>query len=183
MQITLWKIYCLFFKIGALLLGGGYVILPLLISELVEKRNWITKDELIEYFSISQCLPGIIAINTSIFTGYKLKGKFGAITATVGICSSPVITIICLASILSLLTNQPIIKNIFWGVGIGVIVLILLTIQEVWEKSVVDKFTFILFLTIFLAIVIFNISPVLAIIGASVLGILYQAIKRRNEAK
>ena len=145
MQIRLREIFWIFFKIGAVLLGGGFVILPMLLSELVEKRNWLKKEELVEYYSISQCLPGIIAINTSIFTGYKLKGFLGAITAAAGICFSPVLTIICLASILNLLTGMTLIKSIFWGVGIGVITLIILTVKEIWGQSVVDNFTLMLF--------------------------------------
>ena len=182
MNITLWQIYFVFLKIGAILLGGGYVILPILISELTEKRHWAEKEELINYFSLSQCLPGIIAINTSIFTGYKLKGKSGAITATAGLCTSPVITILLLASILSALTEMTLIKNIFWGVGVGIIILIVLTITEVWEKCIVDKFSFFLFLTIFLLTVFCNLSPVISILSAAACGIIFKLIKRRTSS-
>ena len=72
MDKSCWNIYKIFFKIGTLLLGGGYVILPLLQSELIEKRDWITDDELCEYYALSQSLPGLIAANVSIFTGFKL---------------------------------------------------------------------------------------------------------------
>ena len=179
MNISLWKIFLVFFKVGAILLGGGYVILPLLTTEIVEKRPWITEEELINYYSISQCLPGIIAINTAVFTGYKLKGKFGAIAAVVGMCLSPFLAILCLASILAKLTTNPIVINIFWGVGIGILIMILLTVKEIWDKSIVDKFTMFLFLFIFVLTVGFDFSPVLAVIGSSVLGIIYKLYQRR----
>ena len=180
MQIRLREIFWIFFKIGAVLLGGGFVILPMLLSELVEKRHWLEKDELVEYYSLSQCLPGIIAINTSIFTGYKLKGLTGAITAAAGICFCPVITIICLASILNLLTGMALIKSIFWGVGIGVIILIILTVKEIWGQSVVDNFTLMLFTMIVILSIFTELSPIILIIISILLGILHKLNQRRE---
>ena len=77
MEKTFWNIYKTFFKVGTLLLGGGYVILPLLQSELIEKRNWIDNEELCEFYALSQSIPGLIAANVSIFVGYKLKRTYG----------------------------------------------------------------------------------------------------------
>ena len=179
MQIRLREIFWIFFKIGAVLLGGGFVILPMLLSELVEKRHWLEKDELVEYYSLSQCLPGIIAVNTSIFTGYKLKGLTGAITAAAGICFSPVITIICLASILNMLTGLTFIKSIFWGVGIGLIVLIILTVKEIWEQSIVDNFTLLLFIMIILLAIFTSLSPIILITISILFGILHKLNQRR----
>ena len=76
-KISLVNIFLTFLKVGIILLGGGYVILPILQSEIVEKKNWLTSEELIDYYAISQSLPGLIAINISIFVGYKVRGKFG----------------------------------------------------------------------------------------------------------
>ena len=181
MKTSLKNIFLVFFKVGAMLLGGGYVILPLLTAEIVEKKNWITKEELIDYYTISQCLPGIIAVNTAVFTGYKLRGKLGAITSVVAMCLPPFIAIVCLASILAQLTTNPTVINIFWGVGIGILIMLLLTVKEIWDKSIVDKFTMFLFLLIFCATIFFNISPVVAILSASLIGIGYKLYLRRNK--
>ena len=70
MEKTLYQIFKTFFKVGTLLLGGGYVILPILQSELIEKRNWIDDDELCEYYALSQSIPGLIAANLSIYVGF-----------------------------------------------------------------------------------------------------------------
>ena len=140
---------------------------------------WITKEELIDYYSISQCLPGIIAVNTAIFTGYKLRGKYGAIIAVIAMCLAPFLAIICLASILAQLTSNPIVINIFWGVGIGILIMLLLTIKEIWNKSIIDKFTMIIFLSIFLSTILFEFSPVLSILSASLIGIIYKSVQRR----
>lgn len=179
MNVSLLNIFLVFLKVGAILLGGGYVILPLLTSEIVEKRSWITKDELVNYYSLSQCLPGIIAVNTAIFTGYKLKGKFGALAAVVGMCLSPFLVIISLASILAKLTTNPIVINVFWGVGIGLLIMLLLTVKEIWDKSIVDKFTFFLFLLVFFLTVFFDFSPVFAVVGSAFIGVIYKFIYKR----
>lgn len=97
MEKTFWNIYKTFFKVGTLLLGGGYVILPLLQYELVEKRAWIDSNELCEYYALGQSVPGIIAANMSIFTGYKLCGQKGAFAAAAGIVTPAFIAIILIA--------------------------------------------------------------------------------------
>ena len=100
MEKTFWNIYKTFFKVGTLLLGGGYVILPLLQCELVEKRAWIDSNELCEYYALGQSVPGIIAANMSIFVGYKLSGQKGAFAAATGIVTPAFIAIILIAKIM-----------------------------------------------------------------------------------
>lgn len=180
MNVSILNIFIIFFKVGALLLGGGYVILPLLTSELVEKRSWLTQENLIDYYALSQCLPGIIAVNTAIFTGYKLRGKFGALAAVVGMCASPFIVIIFLATILSYLIALPVVQNIFWGVGIGILIMLLLTIKEIWGKSIVDRFTFFVFLLILLLTILVDFSPVYSIILAALSGVIFKLYKRKG---
>jgi len=85
MKIKLWDIFKVFTKIGLILIGGGYVIIPLLKDELIDKRNWITEKELVDYFALSHTLPGLIAGNIAIFIGYKLRGKWGGLMAMLGI--------------------------------------------------------------------------------------------------
>ena len=121
MEKNCYTIFKTFFKVGTLLLGGGYVILPLLTSELVEKKNWITSDELCEFYAIGASLPGIIAANTAMFTGRKLLGTKGAVAATVGMVLPAFLAIVLLATILSEIINLPTTQHIFWGGGIGVI--------------------------------------------------------------
>ena len=100
MEKSLYQIFKTFFKVGTLLLGGGYVILPLLQSELVDKKHWIDDDTLCEYYALSQSVPGIIAANTAMFTGYKLRGTAGAFTATIGLVLPAFVSIIIIARIL-----------------------------------------------------------------------------------
>ena len=147
-KISFLNLYLIFVKVGAILLGGGYVILPIVTSEFEEKRNLVTSEEIVDYFAISQSLPGIIAANISMFIGYKLRGKLGALLAMFGVITVPFLCIICLASFLAMLTENTIVQGAFWGVGVAVIALIMLTVREMWQKSIRDMF-FYLFLNMF----------------------------------
>lgn len=182
-QISLLKLYLIFLKIGAILLGGGYVILPIITNELSKKEKLIPEEDLIDYFALSQSLPGVIAANISMFCGYKLRGKSGAIAAMLGVISVPILCIICLASTLSVLTENIYIKSIFWGVGIAVIALITLTIREMWQKSERDLFFYIILTISLVLLFYFRFSPVQTILTVSVIGVLIQSINKRGKLK
>ena len=182
-QMSLINLFLIFAKIGAILLGGGYVILPIIKNEFTEKRNLISEEEVLDYFALAQSLPGIIAANISMFIGYKLRGKFGALIAMLGIISIPFLCIICLATILNTLINNQIVQSIFWGVGISVIALILLTIREIWQNSKRDLFFYFIFISALFLLLIINLSPIQVIVIVTIIGIVYKSLvekRRRN---
>lgn len=183
MEKNCYTIFKTFFKVGTLLLGGGYVILPLLTSELVEKKNWITSDELCEFYAIGASLPGIIAANTAIFTGRKLLGTKGAVAATVGMVLPAFFAIVLLATILSEIINLPTTQHIFWGVGIGVIVLLFLAVKEMWKKSVNDKFSLTVYIVCTILALTRKVPLALIIIGALVCGITWQKFEDKQKLK
>lgn len=183
MEKNCYTIFKTFFKVGTLLLGGGYVILPLLTSELVEKKNWITSDELCEFYAIGASLPGIIAANTAIFTGRKLLGTKGAVAATVGMVLPAFLAIVLLATILSEIINLPTTQHIFWGVGIGVIVLLFLAVKEMWKKSVNDKFSLTVYIVCTILALTRKVPLALIIIGALVCGIAWQKFGDKQKLK
>lgn len=183
MEKSFWSIFKTFFKVGTLLLGGGYVILPLLTSEIVEKKHWITSDELCEFYALGASLPGIIAANTAIFTGRKLLGRKGAIAATIGVVLPSFLAIVLLASILSEIVDKPSVQHIFWGVGIGVITLLFLAVKEMWTKCVVDKFSICVY-SVCLILAFTRVIPLsLIVILALVLGIIFQRIEDKKNLK
>ncbi len=183
MEKNFYSIFKTFFKVGTLLLGGGYVILPLLTTELVEKKKWLTSDELCEFYAISASLPGIIAANTAIFTGRKLLGTKGAIAATVGIILPAFLAIVLLASILHEIVDKPSVQHIFWGVGIGVITLLFLAVKEMWFKSIVDKFTAFVYAICLLLALSRKVPLALIIIGAVIMGIVSPIIEDKFKTK
>ena len=178
--MSLFKLFLIFVKIGAILLGGGYVILPILTSEFVEKRNLISHEELIDFFALSQSLPGIIAANISMFIGYKLRGKWGALVAMFGVTFIPFWCIVLLASVLASLVNNSIVQGALWGVGVSVIALIMLTVREMWQKSYRNKFFYIIFSLTLIPLLIFKLSPIQTILLFTFIGIGY---KRFREGK
>lgn len=178
-KITSLNLFKVFLKIGLILLGGGYVILPIMEESLVIKRKWLTKDELVDFYCIAQSLPGIVAINTSILTGCKLLKFKGALIAVLGLSISPVISIIVIANFISYIIKIPFVESIFWGVNIAVIILIYLALKEMWQKSIQDMFCFFWFLFI-LALALLKVNPAILIIFSILIGFILQKIKGKN---
>jgi chromate transporter len=180
MKISLLKLFLIFIKIGAILLGGGYVILPIMQSEFSEKRKLVTQEELVNYFALSQSLPGIVAANISMFVGYKLMGKKGAVAGMLGIIFVPFWCIIFLASVLGLFLNNTYLQGAMWGVGVAVTALILLTARELWQNSKRDMFFHSIFLLSLIALLLFKFSPVQTILIFSVIGVLIKGVNSKG---
>ena len=138
------ELYWTFVKIGCVSFGGGYAMLPLLERELVVNRQWTTMDDLRDYFSIGQCTPGIIALNVSTFIGEKKHGIPGAIAASVGFMTGPVILILIISAFLKNFAQLAVIQHAFAGIRVCVCVLIVQAVLRLWKSSVIDVFTLIL---------------------------------------
>ena len=156
-----------------MLLGGGYVILPLLQSEIADKKGWATTEDLCEYYAISQSLPGVIAANVSIFVGYNLLKSRGAVSALAGLIMPAFLAIILISNMLARIVNYPITQSIFAGVGVGVVVLVILTVKEMWGKSIVDEFTLFVFAYALIG-ALAHLSPVLVVLSSVFMGIIYR---------
>lgn len=181
MEKSFYSIFITFFKVGTILLGGGYVILPLLTAELVDKKKWITSDELCEFYALSSSIPGIIAVNTAIFTGRKIYGFKGALSAIIGVTLPAFLAIILFASILTEIVHYKSVQNIFWGVGIGVIVLLYFAIKEMWAKCITDKFSAAVYIICLLLSLYTKISPAIIIIITIIFSILYTKTNKKGE--
>ena len=174
----LFDLYYAFLRIGLVNFGGGYAMLPLLERDLAEKRGWVTVDELMDYFAIGQCTPGLIALNVATFIGNKRKGIVGGIVATLGFLTCPIVIILLIAMFLTNFAELPIVKNAFAGIRVCVCVLILQAILKLWGKSVIDVTTFIIYLIIFLLMVFSALLPVsipafTMVIAAAVFGVFF----------
>ncbi len=149
MKKDLLELYWTFVKIGCVTFGGGYAMLPILERELVTKRQWTTMDDLRDYFSIGQCTPGIIALNVSTFIGEKRRGLIGALSATGGFLTGPIAIILVIAAFLQNFAQLEIVQHAFAGIRVCVCVLIVQAVLRLWKSSVVDAFTLVLYLLVF----------------------------------
>ena len=174
------SLFWIFAKIGSITFGGGYAMLPFLQRELIEKRDWVTEEEIADYFAIGQCTPGIIAVNTATFVGYKRKGIAGAILATLGIVFPSIVIIIIIAAFISNFSDLPVVKNAFAGVRACVCVLVLNAIIKLWKSSIQNKISFILYAVIFLAAVFTNISTVILVVIAGIAGLVIGTIRKEK---
>lgn len=185
------SLFFTFFKIGAVFFGGGYAMLPILTKEFVEKRGWVTDDELNDYFAIGQVTPGLIAVNVATFLGNKRKGLVGGIFATIGLVTAPVIIITIIAAVLTNFADIEIVKHAFGGIRVCVCILILSAILKLWKKSVPDIAALIICIVLFLLsafgdyipVIGAYISPVYMVILAGILGIIIQSIRANKSLK
>ena len=168
------KLFMAFARIGAFTFGGGYAMLPMLQKEVVEKNHWATEDEIMDYFAIGQCTPGIIAVNTATFVGYKTKGIPGAIAATLGMIAPSIIIITVIAAFLKNFADLPIVKHAFNGIRACVCVLILNAVTKLAQKSIVDKACLGICIVVLLLSLFSPLSPALIIILAGAAGVLFK---------
>ena len=176
--MSLWKLYLMFLKIGSLMIGGGYSMLPLLIRELVEQNRIITEDELTDYMAVAQCTPGVIAVNTATFVGYKVRKLIGSIVATLGVITVPMVLITLIAAVLKPLMQYEIVGHIFAGIRLAVCALITASVYKLFKKSVTNITTFALFLLAFLFVAVGGVSPVFIVLGAAITGLAWGGLKR-----
>jgi len=172
------ELYWCFVKIGCVNFGGGYAMLPLLKLELDEKRHWVTSQELGDYYAVGQCTPGAIAMNVSTFIGYKLGGVLGAIAATMGFVTMPVVIITVIAACLQNFAEIAVVQHAFAGIRVCVCVLIFQAIKGLWKNSVVDKGSLALYILILILTLLSKVLPVsvpaaVLVIFAGVCGILF----------
>lgn len=169
---ALWTMFWAFARIGGLTFGGGYAMLPMLQKEVVEKHGWATEEELMDYYAIGQCTPGVIAVNTATFVGQKARGLAGAIFATLGVVFPSVVIITLIAAFLSNFAHLAVVQNAFAGVRVCVCVLIFNAVVKLWKKSVVDKAALVIFLAVFLGSCLLELSPVIWVLLAGGAGLL-----------
>jgi len=170
-------LFLTFARVGVLTFGGGPAMLPILQREIVDRKNWASEDDLIDYYAIGQCTPGIIAVNTATFIGRKKAGTLGGIIATLGLVTPSVIIITLLATLIQNFSHIQIVKHAFAGIRVCVCVLIVNAVIKLGKKALIDLPTVIIFIIVFLGSVFFDISPVIYVILAAIAGIILQVKK------
>ena len=175
------QLFWTFFKIGSITFGGGLAMLPFLENEVADKRKWATKEDLLDYYAISQVTPGIIAVNISTFVGYKQRGILGGIFATLGVITPSIIIITLIAIFLSNFSENQLAQKAFAGINIAVAAL-LTKVSWTFAKSAFSKWYHIFIaLAVFTAVFICKVHTVWIILATFALGLVIHTVKNASK--
>ena len=177
------NLFLAFAKIGAVTFGGGYAMLPILQRDIVKKHGWATGEELMDYFAIGQCTPGIIAVNTATFIGYKQKGVLGGIFATLGVIFPSIVIISVIAAFITNYADLPVVRYAFNGIRVCVCILILNAVLKLSKSSLVDKWTSGIFAVVFILSMFFNISAAILVLAAGLAGYIIKRFSAKEESQ
>ena len=166
------ELFLAFAKIGVMTFGGGYAMLPIIQREIVEKKKWVTEAEVMDYYAIGQCTPGVIAVNTATFTGRHIAGDLGGICATAGVVFPSIVIITVIAALIRGFAHIQAVQDALAGIRVCVCILVFNAVLKMWKKAVIDKVTLALYLVILIASVFFDASPILMVVFAAAAGLI-----------
>jgi chromate transporter len=166
------ELLVVFLKMGVLTFGGGYAMIPVVERELVNKRGWVSMDEVMDYYTVAQITPGIIAVNLSTFVGCKREGLLGGLLATLGFVLPGVSFVTAAAVFLANFADLPVVKHAFTGVRVAVCALILDTVIKLVKTAFRDKKAAVIYAAAFALSVVLGASPVLLVAASGLLGLL-----------
>ncbi len=175
------ELYFSFFRIGLFTFGGGMAMLPMLTKEIVEDKKWATNEEILNYFAIGQCTPGIIAINTATFIGTKRRGAVGGFVATLGMITPSLIVILVIASVLSKIMHYEIVGHIFVGIRVAVAALVTESLIGILKSGIKDIFGIVFYIVTLTLCLCFDLSPICVVVLGVVVGV--TRIKLINKEK
>lgn len=174
------SLFTTFFRIGLFTFGGGYAMLPLIQREVVEKHKWATEDEVMDYYAVGQCTPGVIAVNVGTFIGYKKKGIPGGIFATLGVVCPSIIIISAIAACLAHFSDNTYVQHALAGIRLAVCALVSVSIFKLFKKGIVDAVTAIIAICVFAVMRLFNLSPVIAVVASALTGIIFRCCIKKD---
>ncbi|MBQ1891695.1 MAG: chromate transporter [Firmicutes bacterium] len=174
------ELFLCFAKIGSLMFGGGLAMLPLLQRELVGRKKWVTEEEILDYYAIGQCTPGIIAVNTATFVGRKRKGVPGGIFATLGVVFPSLVIITIIAAFLANFADLAVVKNAFAAIRVCVCALILNSVIKLGKKTIKDVPAAVIFVLVLAATLLTDLSPVLFVLASALCGIVIKNVRARG---
>ncbi len=162
-----------FMKIGVCTFGGGYSMVPILQREVVRGKGWSTDEEIMDYYVVGQCTPGVIAVNVATFIGQKVAGVLGGITATLGLIFPSYVIICLISAFLQRFADLDFVQHAFAGIRIAVCALVVNTVIGMIKKSVKDALTFLILICTFIAVAFFEVSPVIIVPSVAIIGLFF----------
>ena len=178
-KISALTMFISFFYIGLVTIGGGLAMLPIMQEEFVDKRKFLTKEEIVDVFALAQSIPGVIAVNTSLLTGFKIAGVFGGIMAGIGVMMPSFIIILIIAPIFERIQNLEYVNKAFLGIKGAIAALILLSAYDMGKSVLKNKFTAILFILSFILVVFLNFNVIYTLLISAFLGWVYYLISKK----
>ena len=175
------EIFILFFKIGAFTIGGGYAMLSLIEDEIVNKKKWLDHEEFLDGLAIAQSTPGVLAVNISLITGYKIAGFLGMFAGMLGAVLPSFFIVLFLSQVLLAYGNHPIVVAIFNGVKPAITALILISVYRIGKSANINRYNFVIPLIVAILIKYFAVSPIVIIIATMILGNIFYMLKERKE--
>lgn len=176
------ELFLTFARISASCFGGGYAMLPFFQQELVEKKGWLTHEELLDLHAIAQGTPGVISVNTATFCGYRTRGISGALAATAGLLTPPILIVLIISAFFWTYAENPVVQHALTGVRACVCALIINSTVKLYRKAVLDVPTLLVFLAVFVLAAFVGLSPAILVMGAAAAGLVYAAIRREGRA-
>lgn len=177
------NLYLVFAKVGTFTIGGGLAMMPMLQKELIDKRHWITEDELLDYYAVGQSTPGIVAVNVSTFVGYKQLGILGGIIATLGMITPSLVIIMVLAKFINSISDYPYVQKALNGVNVAVAALLTSVVVNFSKKTIKKPINVIFMLASFIIVFFLKVPSFYIIIAALVIGVIITAVKLKKEKK
>ena len=176
---ALWQLFISMFRLGLFTFGGGYVIVPLMQREFVEKYHWIDDKEMVDIVAISQSLPGAIAVNASVFIGYRLGGAWGTVVAVLGTALPPLIVLSVITLFYEAFAANVYVQAAFRGIRAGVIALMIQAVWKLGKPALKDHLAWILFSAALCVALFTSVQVVFVILCGGLIGLVYDVVRRR----
>jgi len=179
-KVSLFSLFITFAQVGVMTFGGGYAMLPILQREVVDSKKWCTEDELMDYFAVGQCTPGIIAVNTATFIGYKKRGNIGGVMGTLGMIFPGLVIITLISYVLDAFESNRYVQMSLAGIRVCVCALIVVAIIKLSKKSIIDLPTALIAFSIFFIMLFYSVSPVIFVLVGIALGLVLSILHERR---
>lgn len=175
------EMFISFFKVGLFTFGGGYAMIPIAQKELVDRRGWLTEEELMDYYGISQVSMGAIAINTNALIGYHIDNKRGALLAAIATALPSILIIMFIAAVLGNFFDLPLVANMFRAIRIVVCALIVHTTYQLMKNGLIDLFGWILFIVVLIGVIVFQVNPFFLVVPSGILGLIFYPSQEKSK--
>ena len=176
----IFTLFAVFFRIGAFTFGGGYAMIPLIQRDVVEKRKWITDDDILEIIAIAESTPGPIAINSATFVGYRVAGFFGAFFATFGVVLPSFVVISLISLALGEFQNITAVRYAFFGIRAGVLALLLKALFGMYRKCKKKLVSYVVMAFAFILAAFTEVNLLFVIIACALIGLIYSFMAQKN---